>query len=215
MNETEANAAPAKELSAEERWTLVREKLESARNASEKEGDLSADEKRQTLKRRAKALASSDGEDQEKDSGDKIEVVEFLLSHEKYAIELSCIREVYPFKECTEIPCTPSFVVGVINVRSRILSVIDLKEFFDLPAKNFTDQSRVVILASDDMEFGVIVDELLGVNTIDAETVQPSLPTLTGIRAQYLKGVTSDSMVILDGMHILQDKRIVVDKDVE
>ncbi len=214
MKETETGMGHDETMSTDQRWKLVREKLDSARVANEHTGDMTAEEKRKALKNRAKAFAVRSGDD-EQDSLSGIEVVEFLLAHEKYAFELSCIREVYPLKDCTRIPCTPSFVVGVINVRSRILSVIDLKEFFGLPGTEITEHTRVVILSSDDMEFGVLVDELMGVNSIDMNNIQSSLPTLTGVRAQYLKGVTPDSLVILDGMRILQDKRILVNMEVE
>ncbi len=214
MKETETGMDQDGEMSTDQRWAVVREKLDAAKLANEQTGEMTVEEKRAALKKRAKSLAAKTGED-EKDSDAGIEVVEFLLAHEKYAFELSCIREVYPLRDCTRIPCTPSFVVGVINVRSRILSVIDLKEFFDLPTTDLTEQSRVVILSSDDMEFGVLVDELMGVSYIDMGNIQSSLPTLTGVRAQYLKGVTPDSLVILDGARILQDKRILVNMEVE
>ncbi len=214
MKEQEQNIQEENNLTTEQRWTDVRKKLDAARSSYEESGEMSDAEVRNALKRRAKSLAAK-STDETQDIGDTLDVVEFLLAHERYAFELSCIKEVYPFRECTSIPCTPSFVQGVINVRSRILSVVDLKEFFDLPKQNSTDNSRVIILSSEDMEFGVLADELLGVNSIPLEKIQPSLPTLTGVRAQYLKGVTAGGLVILDGAQILQDKRILVQTEVE
>ena len=214
MNSQGKNSMVKDSLSVDERWAEVRRQLDTARASYEQAGELTGEEVKKALKKRAKILAArSKGE--EKGAGDKLEVVEFLLAHEKYAIELSCIKEVYPFRDCTPIPCTPSFVLGVINVRSRILSVVDLKEFFDLPKQKISDNSRVIILAGEDMEFGILADELKGVNSISTEKIQPSLPTLTGVRAQYLKGVTAGGLVILDGSQILRDKRIVVNLEAE
>ncbi|SHK26199.1 CheW protein [Desulfatibacillum alkenivorans DSM 16219] len=214
MNSQAQKTIDKANLSVDERWAEVRKQLDEARASYNQAGEMSGDEIKSALKKRAKLLAAR-SKDEGKGAGEKLDVVEFLLAHEKYAIELSCIREVYPYKDCTPIPCTPSFVLGVINVRSRILSVVDLKEFFELPKQKITENSRVIILASDDMEFGVLADELKGVNSIPAEKIQPSLPTLTGLRAQYLKGVTAGGLVILDGLRILQDKRIVVNLEVE
>jgi purine-binding chemotaxis protein CheW len=60
------------------------------------------------------------------------------------------------------------------------------------------------------MEFGIVADAILGVRLVPAEDLQPSLPTLTDIRSEYLRGVTEDRLVVLDGGKILTDGKIVV-----
>src|SRR5687768_2140813 len=62
-----------------------------------------------------------------------LEVLEFRLAQERYALETRYVREVYPLKDLTRLPCTPPFVLGIVNVRGRITPVIDIKKFFDLP----------------------------------------------------------------------------------
>ena len=163
-------------------------------------------EKAETLKERAKALAKARVE---RDDAN-LEVVVFKLAHERYALELTHIREVHPLKELTPLPGTPDFVLGIVNIRGRILSVIDIKRFFDLPEKGLTDLNQVIILQSDEMEFGILADEILGTSSIPASNIQASLPTLTGIRAEYLKGVTGDRLVILDADRLLSDEKILV-----
>ena len=142
------------------------------------------------------------------------EVVEFLLTPEKYAIELTYINDVCPLKDLRPLPGTPSFVLGIINIRGQIFSIIDLKKFFELPEKGLTNLNRVIVLSSDEMEFGILADAIIGVRAIPMNAIQPSLPTLTGIRAEYLKGVTEDRVVILDGEKILSDENILVHKEV-
>ena len=163
-------------------------------------------EKAETLKERAKALAKARVE---RDDAN-LEVVVFKLAHERYALELTHIREVHPLKELTPLPGTPDFVLGIVNIRGRILSVIDIKRFFDLPEKGLTDLNQVIILQSDEMEFGILADEILGTSSIPASNIQASLPTLTGIRAEYLKGVTGDRLVILDADRLLSGEKILV-----
>ena len=116
----------------------------------------------------------------------------------------------HPLKEFTPLPGTPPFVFGIINFRGQILSIIDLKKFFELPEKGLTDLNRVIILHSKEMEFGILADAILGLRAIPIKAMQPSLPTLTGIRTAYLKGVTEDRMVILDGAKVLSDKKLIV-----
>ena len=133
------------------------------------------------------------------------------------------MREVYPLKELTPLPGTPPFVLGLVNVRGQILSVIDLKKFFDLPEKGLTDLNKLIILDSGDlalskaegMAFGILADAVLGVRPLPVSELQPSLPTLTGIREEFLKGVTRERVVILDADRLLSSKDIIVHEEVE
>ncbi len=194
-------------------WSEVHRRLETARAALERGLTPSPEEKKQILRARAKALAREpEGEGAAQEA---LEIVEFLLAYERYGIESSYVREVYPLKAFTPLPCTPPFVLGIINVRGQILSVIDIKKVFDLPEKGLTDLNKVIILRGEKMEFGILADAILGVRSIPLEKIQPSLPTLTGIREEYLKGVTGERVVILDAEKLLSDKKILVHEEVE
>jgi purine-binding chemotaxis protein CheW len=191
-------------------WKEIHRRLEETQLAIERGWSPTLEEKKKILKTRAKRLAQEPEEKAEK----YIEVVEFLLSYEKYAIESSYVREIYPLKELTPMPCTPQFVLGIINVHGQIISVIDIKKFFELPEKGLSDLNKVIILHNDVMEFGILADVILGVNNISLSELQPSLPTLTGIREDYLKGVTGEQVVILDAEKLLSDKKITVHEEV-
>jgi purine-binding chemotaxis protein CheW len=193
-------------------WKEVLRRLEAAQASVEQRLGPNTEGTKRVLKERAKTLAKEPkGEDK---SGESIEVVQFQLAYERYGIESSYVREVYPLKELTPLPCTPAFVLGIINVRGQILSVIDLKKFFDLPEKGLTDLNKVVILHSEEMEFGVLADVILGTENILLSELQQSIPTLTGVREEYLKGVTPERVVILDAAKLLEDKRVIVHEEV-
>ena len=113
------------------------------------------------------------------------------------------------------MPCTPPFVLGIINVRGQIVSVIDMKIFFDLPEHGLTDLNKVIIVHDEKMEFGILADSILGVRKIRREEIQPPLPTLTGVGAEYLTGVTKEPLVILDMAKILSSKNLVVHEEIE
>jgi len=170
------------------------------------------DEKR-ILKDRAKEL-SEVTIDQEI-AEESIEVVEFVLAYEKYAIESLYIDEVYPMKDFTIVPGTPPFVLGIINLRGKILSVIDIRKFFDLPVKGLSNLNRVLVVKTPEMELGIISDFILGVRVIPKKNIHPPLPTLTGIRAKYLHGITEEGLVLLDVLKILSDSEIIVHDDIE
>jgi len=164
------------------------------------------------LKARAEALARSP--DTAAGPRDALEVVEFVLAYERYAIETVFVREIQPLRDLTPLPCTPAHVRGIVNLRGEILSIVDIKRFFDLPEKGLPDLNKVIVLQAPSMEFGILADAIAGTRMLDRGALQASLPTLTDIRADYLKGVTSDRVVVLDGARLLSDPKIVVHEQV-
>lgn len=173
---------------------------------------ITASEVARVLRERARKLAVAlKSEDAGKEM---VEIVEFMLSGERYGIESLYIREVYPLKEFTPVPCTPAFVLGVVNIRGQVLSIVDIGRFFDLPRQGVTDLNRVIVLSSGALEFGILADDILGVRLVPVQDIQESLPTLTGIRAEYLKGVTGDRITVLDGGKILADRKLIVHEEV-
>jgi len=193
-------------------WRDVHSRLETDRKAIERGWSPGPEETQKVLKARAQVLARETKAAQELE--DSIEVIEFVLAHERYAVESSFVREVYPLKDLTPLPCTPAYVLGIVNVRGQILSIIDIKKFFDLPQKGLTDQNKVIILRAGSMEFGILADLIIGTRMVSMGELQPSLLTLTGIREAYLKGVTTDRRVILDAGKLLSDTKIVVHEQV-
>lgn len=163
------------------------------------------------LRERARMLAQAP---EEAGTEETIEVVTMLLAYENYAIETAYVREVYPLRDLTPLPCTPPFVAGIVNVRGQVMSVIDLKKLFELPTQGLTDLNKVVILSDGDMEFGILADAILGVQDIPPHSLQTKLPTLTGIREDYLKGITAERLVVLDAAKMLHHDGIVVHEEV-
>lgn len=194
-------------------WREVERRLGTARIATEHVRAPSPEETQRILKARVQALAREPMPVEAAD--ERIEVVEFILARECYAIESSYVREVCLAENLTPLPCTPAFVLGIVNLRGEILSVIDIGKFFDLPEKGLTDLDKIIVLQSGAMLFGILADVITGVRHIPVTGIQPSLPTLTGVRQDYLKGVTAERMVILDGEKLLADEKIIVREQVE
>lgn len=193
-------------------WDVIKQRLAATGEALKNEFAPSPERQREILRARARSLAVEPAADAAQ--GAEIEVLEFVLAQERYALETCSIREVYPLKDLTPLPCTPKFVLGIANVRGRIMSVIDIKKFFDLPEKGLTDLNKVIILQNGAMEFGVLADQIIGARWLPLADIQPSLPTLTGVRSDYLKGVTAERLVVLDAKKLLSDRAIVVHEDV-
>jgi purine-binding chemotaxis protein CheW len=193
-------------------WSKFHRRLETSRSRLQQRLSPSVEQRRTILRARARLLA-------QEEKGDKqlfespLEVVEFLLASEHYGIELTHIREIHALSELTPLPGTPAFVMGLANMRGQILSVIDIKKFFGLPEKGLTDLNKVIVVRTQQMELGILADAVLGVRAIGLSELQTSLPTLTGIREEYLRGITKDPLVVLDVERILCDEKIVVNDD--
>ena len=164
------------------------------------------------LRERARALSSVPEPAPAEDALARL--LEFRLAHERYAVETAHLREVVILRALTLLPCVPRFIRGIINVRGRITPVIDLKRFFDLPEPGITDLHHVVLIEAGGQEIGLLADAISGVRVVQRAALQATLPALTGIGADYLQGATSDGMVVLDAVRILEDPRIVVDEEV-
>lgn len=144
-----------------------------------------------------------------------IDVVEFSISGERYAVETTHVAETAVLTHCTPLPCTPRFVVGIMNFRGRILHVIDLREFFDLPPSGIVDLHHVVFIQHGEVQIGLLADLVTGLRRIARSSLQPPPATFAGIRSEYVQGITADGLAVLDARQIITDRRQIVQEDVE
>ena len=171
-----------------------------------------AAERTRILRERAQLLARVPPAPAEPDI---LELLEFRLAEERYAIETRHVVEVQPLRELTPLPGTPDFVRGIVNLRGRILPVFDLKKFFDLPEQGLTDLHRVIVVRGSGLELGLLADVVVSVRTLGRATLQPTLPTLSDIGGEYLLGVSAERVVVLDVERIFADPKIIVDDAVD
>lgn len=191
-------------------WAQIKERLREA--SSRLEQDVQASDlrhKADVLRQRAQFLARDDQVDTAS-AQEAVEVVEFMLAYERYALEAACVREVHPLKEITPLPGTPSWVAGIVNVRGRIVSVVNLKVLFELPDRGLTDLNKVLVLDDGQMEFGLLVDAMLGVWPLPLRDIQPPLATTAAARFGYVRGVTARRVAVLDARKLLCDPSMVV-----
>lgn len=194
-------------------WSEIRRRMERAGEELEDNGARTAEEKRSILRARARALAREP--ERITLAQEFLPIIEFRLASETYGIESTFVREVYSLKDFTPLPGTPSFVLGVFNARGKILSIVDLKKFFNLPEKGLGQLNKVIVLRNAKMEFGIVVDELIGARLIALDAIQDSPPTVTGIGAVNLRGVTGERVIILDAEKILGDEKMIVRQEAD
>lgn len=193
-------------------WTEVHRKLDETKSTIERGFVPDDKEKRSILKKRARSLAWKPAGDRKE--ADSITVTEFLLADEHYAIESKHIRGIYQMKECTPLPCTPPFIFGIVNIHGEIIPVNNIKKIFDLPEKGITNLNKIIVIQNEQMDIGILADEIIGAKAVSAKDIQTSLTTLTGIREKYLKGVTKDRLIILDDAKLLSDESIIINEEI-
>lgn len=174
--------------------------------------DATSEDKQRVLHERAQRIANDTHAEDE--GRFDISAVAFRLADELYAIESAFVHEVYPSDGLTPVPCTPPFVAGVMNFRGKIISVLDLKQIFGLPADSRPETAFVLLLASDEMEFGILADSIHGLVEISFADLHAALPTMKGIREEYLRGITADRMVLLDAAKMLHDRKLIINEHI-
>ena len=172
--------------------------------------EISEELNHQILKERARILAQKT--DVEK--ADELEVLIFTLSDENYAFETFEVKEVVKVYEITPLPSTPDFLKGIVNVRGEILSVIDIRLFFNLENAFLNKSFDVIIIQCGNKVLGILADKINGVSNIPKINMQSSLPTLNVERHKYLKGISNKRVVILDAKNILNDKNLIIDNEI-
>ncbi|MFZ5917725.1 MAG: chemotaxis protein CheW [Chloroflexota bacterium] len=172
--------------------------------------NLSPQKVQAILEERARALASVE----EMSVGDTMQVVVFSLADETYGITTDHVREVQPLRNVSPVPCTPRFVVGVVNIRGAIYSVIDVRSFLGVSDQAITEWAKVILVDAADLEVGILADDVLGEINVPLAEIRPPLANRGSIREEYVRGVTREMLSILNLEALLRDERIIVHEEV-
>ena len=115
----------------------------------------------------------------------------FSLGGEDYCIEVKEAREVVRLGEVTNVPNTPAFLVGVMNLRGEIIPIVDIRYFFGLKEMEEMGDARVIVVDTGDFSVGILVDAINETIQIDESDIQPPLSTIKGEMLEYTRGVVS------------------------
>jgi len=143
-----------------------------------------------------------------------VELLEFRIGSDRYAVESVLVCEVHNLRDITPIPCTPSFVLGCVNIRGQIVTILDFCLLLDLAPTRPTASSKIVIVDGPKGRVGFLSDDIVGPRRDQIEELQSSLATLAGPGAEHLRGITRDGTAFFDVMSILSDARIVIQEEV-
>jgi purine-binding chemotaxis protein CheW len=130
-----------------------------------------------------------------------MQLVSFQLDKELYGIEITKVREIILITDITRIPQTPHYVKGLINLRSTVIPVIDLRSLFGLQEGAMTDESRIMVLQARGKTVGIVVDAVSEVLRVKSDQIAPPPPTVAGLGREYLTGIVKldkQLLILLD-----------------
>ena len=127
------------------------------------------------------------------------QVVIFTLSSESYAVDIIRVESIIKMQPITVVPHAPPFIEGVTNLRGQILSVVDLRTRFGLSRTEATKDTRIMVVKSDDLTVGMVVDAVTEVLRIPVEAIEPPSPLVTTVDSAFITGIAKvdERLVIL------------------
>ena len=141
----------------------------------------------------------------------------FLMANEKYGLEILKVREIMGMMDVTSIPTTPAFIRGVINLRGKVIPVVDLRLKFGIEAKEDTQRTCIIVVhlthPGQEMVMGIIVDEVSDVLDIDRNQIEPPPSFGANIRTDFILGmgkVDQKVMTMLDIDRVLTEQEVAL-----
>ncbi len=188
-------------------WESIHQHIANTQHALEKSISYTDDEINSILHQRAKKLEK---EFTSTISQNKLDILEFTLGSEHYGIASNFVNRVSTADKIRRLPSTPEFVEGIINVHGNVICIINLKQFFGMSKLKSNDLNRILIIEYADFKLGILADEVIGIESISLDTIQSSIPTLTGIHSEFLTGITQNQKIIINIPKLIAYKELLV-----
>lgn len=152
---------------------------------------------------------------QQDQSAARLQLVSFVLAEEEFGIDILNVQEIIRVVSMTRVPHAPPFVEGVINLRGRIVPVIDLRTRFALEPRPADRDTRIVVVELDGRVVGFRVDRVREVIRVDRSVIEPPPDLAIGIHARYITGVAKldDRLLILLDMSAILSEEEEADLD--
>jgi chemotaxis signal transduction protein/chemotaxis regulatin CheY-phosphate phosphatase CheZ len=130
---------------------------------------------------------------------DQLQLVGFKLGDEEYAIDVLKIQEIIRLVEITAVPRTDNYIMGVMNLRGKVIPVVDLRVRFNLEKSDFDKKTRIIVVRFEKENIGFVVDEVTQVVRINKSLIEPTPPLVGSIGQEYILGICkyNERLIIL------------------
>lgn len=119
----------------------------------------------------------------------ELQLILFTLGNSLYGVPIEKVSEINKLDDITPLPKAPIYIEGVINLRGNVVPVIDLRKRFGMEAVERTNKNKIIVLLIGKRLFGIIVDSVQEVVTLAKESIEPSLPTASGIKSEFINSI--------------------------
>lgn len=119
----------------------------------------------------------------------ELQFVVFKLGNEEYGVNIMQVKEIVPYKEPVKVPNTPNFIEGIINLRSQIIPIVNLRKRFNITGESVNEETRIIVMNIDSKQVGFIVDDASEVRTINEEDIENPPEIIAGIERKYITGI--------------------------
>lgn len=140
-------------------------------------------------------------------TGNERQLILFNLGKGNYGIPIENVFEIKKMEDITVVPKAPKFIEGVINLRGNVIPVVDLRKRFGMEKIEYTKKTKIIIVEIAKRQFGLIVDAVAEVVTLSNDQIEQSLPTVSGLKAEFINGIgklNEKLIIILEISRILQ-----------
>ena len=120
---------------------------------------------------------------------DLVQLVSFRLGQEEFGIDILKVQEINRMVEITKVPQAPSYCEGVINLRGKVILVIDLRKKFEMEVREWDKDTRIIVCDVGGNQVGMIVDSVDEVLRIPSSTIEPVPTIVTAVGTDYIRGV--------------------------
>ena len=138
-----------------------------------------------------------------------IQWVTFHLENEKYGIKVMQVQEVLRMTEIAPVPGAPHYVLGIINLRGNVVTVVDTRRRFGLPDAEADDETRIVIIEADNNVVGILVDSVAEVVDLKSSEIETAPNVGNDESSKYIQGVSSrddELLILVDVNKLLSDE---------
>lgn len=123
------------------------------------------------------------------ESDELLQLVSFKIGDEEFGVDILKVQEINRMLNITKVPNSPEFVEGVVNLRGRIIPVIDLRKRLNLPEKEADNKTRIVVVELEDKTVGFLVDEVSEVLRIPKSITEAPPAMVAGIESDFITAV--------------------------
>jgi purine-binding chemotaxis protein CheW len=148
-------------------------------------------------------------DDDEGGGGPLIQFVTFILMDEVYGINVMQVQEVLRVTEIAPVPGAPSYVLGIVNLRGNVVTVIDTRKRFGLASTEMDDSSRIIVIESERQVVGILVDAVAEVVELRENEIDAAPNVGTEESSRYIQGVATQEdrlLILVDLNKLLTDE---------